>query len=1278
MRCLRFYVLSSILLIYAMVHGHASAGLPPHPTKSNDVMFVDDVNQGKLYPGQKIGNSHRFLIYQNDGNLVFYVKDRQGVNRAKWSTDTNQSFCLGYAEVSAIYGIAVYDCNGTRRYNLYNTPQEHTNFHLVMEFSSLRLYNMETSKMVWRVGGESNCGVSCTGFVDFDMSSSSVEDVLAAQGWEHANAIREGYSHSQFQRIFNDASHAQVHRFFIGMKKHLESADVKIGQVLDETEKSIAIYARNCVLDLIEFCDDSAVSSPGKILAQYEEAKVAIEYLETLGSLHEAIDSGALDPVDIFNTLMPTISPNGGTDLEFYEAVAGFLSDVNDDDSASPATRSLATNGGDADIWWRGNVAKGLGRQAGRTRFDLAPFETSISFSEIAKITNAVPLSLPTAALFNNIQARVYFTFPSYDPVRNESKFQFRVKVADLAGATLAGPAAGVLSRYKLEFDTGLFAGHEWVWTYVHRLDNLSTSLEKVQYVSSLGVLAEGTFSFGSLLRSIGKKSYSSIAALASKADEEIKTPSDVSHTDVVQAVDENAQNYQFGLAQSDLGELLGSYESLSPEAQGLVDSLMVNDSATVTGFNDVLGDVQPVSIRINEVLQVFGFEPSFGGFRYQPSKMLAETRQIDDLTEAEINSLVNSMENDATTHETVSDLLQTGVSNPTQGTGQFEVIGNPDTITVPESSTTRLLGALKSLGMILAGQLETGLSCSIATVYEFSEMTAKEKNILYASELAATGMFATTAGIVASIYVPEADVTIGNASAELGGYVMGDSIAKLFISGKHRTGWDCGVWGAYRAEQLAIGTSWLPDGLGEDGINLGLAQRIRLQISHTIWGSMAATNALNTTRAFHLSVGGVTGNWKEYNIPWGNTDLAKLDFMQTYYGPDTANIRVREKDSRNYEVFVEEETSADSETRHWAQETIGVMAMGTGDIIDISGEVIGEAGRITFNANSVNDYRTLTFSNNYSNPVVVMAVNTYAGSDPIHVRLAQLTATSVEYQQEEWNYRDGYHVTETISYVVLEAGAYLISDGKMIVAGKSMFNTREFTTIDIEQHAGNSLFEAGKAPLVFAQPHQGQSDTLPIVARLQNVNSDSFALKLQREEKLSAKNHRTEEVGFIVLGSYDFGSGGLASEFVNFNDYTISSYGNNQDFPGTGTVTVGGNGGSLSINGNQWKSINFNYKVTPNTVMEFTFQSTLSPEISGIGFDVDNGISKSKFFQVYGNQNWAIRDYTYNVNGPQRFSIPVGTYFTGDFNRLVFANDHDAKTPWGNSTYTDIFLYEK
>ena len=141
----------------------------------------------------------------------------------------------------------------------------------------------------------------------------------------------------------------------------------------------------------------------------------------------------------------------------------------------------------------------------------------------------------------------------------------------------------------------------------------------------------------------------------------------------------------------------------------------------------------------------------------------------------------------------------------------------------------------------------------------------------------------------------------------------------------------------------------------------------------------------------------------------------------------------------------------------------------------------------------------------------------------------------------------------------------------------------------------------------------------------------------------------------------------------LNFNDFSITSF-SNQD--ADGNSSVGNSGASLTLTNNTWKYLPMNYTVTANTVIEFQFSSTSQGEIHGIGFEDDNTLTSSRYFKVHGTQNYGVTNYDNYTSGTVTYTIPVGSSYTGNMDRLVFINDNDGGSG-NNSTFSNVRIYE-
>ncbi|AXT52877.1 M20/M25/M40 family metallo-hydrolase [Aquimarina sp. BL5] len=141
----------------------------------------------------------------------------------------------------------------------------------------------------------------------------------------------------------------------------------------------------------------------------------------------------------------------------------------------------------------------------------------------------------------------------------------------------------------------------------------------------------------------------------------------------------------------------------------------------------------------------------------------------------------------------------------------------------------------------------------------------------------------------------------------------------------------------------------------------------------------------------------------------------------------------------------------------------------------------------------------------------------------------------------------------------------------------------------------------------------------------------------------------------------------------LDFNDYTISAF-SNQD--SVGDFSVLSNGSGVSLQNNTWKYISLNYTVTSSTVLEFDFSSTTQGEIHGIGFENDNTLTSNRYFKVHGSQNYGLTNYDNYSSGTTSYVIPVGDFYTGAMDRLVFVNDNDAGNG-NNSVFSNVKIYE-
>jgi hypothetical protein len=164
-----------------------------------------------------------------------------------------------------------------------------------------------------------------------------------------------------------------------------------------------------------------------------------------------------------------------------------------------------------------------------------------------------------------------------------------------------------------------------------------------------------------------------------------------------------------------------------------------------------------------------------------------------------------------------------------------------------------------------------------------------------------------------------------------------------------------------------------------------------------------------------------------------------------------------------------------------------------------------------------------------------------------------------------------------------------------------------------------------------------------------------------------------------LVLAALStFLSASVSAIIIDYSSYTIDSY-SVQDASGTASVTTGG--ATLELTGNVWKSIALDYTVTSDTLLVFEFFSDIEGEIQHIGFDNNDTLSSDLAFQLFGIQSHFgyqnFHNYTL-ADGWSSFSIDVGAFYTGTFDRLFFAVDEDrpGKTT-ANSYFRNVEVCE-
>ena len=191
----------------------------------------------------------------------------------------------------------------------------------------------------------------------------------------------------------------------------------------------------------------------------------------------------------------------------------------------------------------------------------------------------------------------------------------------------------------------------------------------------------------------------------------------------------------------------------------------------------------------------------------------------------------------------------------------------------------------------------------------------------------------------------------------------------------------------------------------------------------------------------------------------------------------------------------------------------------------------IAEVGTVT---NADHNQRTITLQNDYVNPVVFAQPLSYNGADPSTIRITNINAANdtFSFYVQEAEYRDGRHITESFSYMVVEAGTWQLDDGTIIEVGT--VNTNKIAASDWENVSFNGNF--AQTPAILSQV-QTNNDSEFVRTRQNNANANGFSLAMEEEEALRNSGHQQETVGWLAMSSSRGEWDGLTYQAGNTGD---------------------------------------------------------------------------------------------------------------------------------------------
>ncbi|MEM9004702.1 MAG: S8 family serine peptidase [Cyanobacteria bacterium P01_F01_bin.86] len=157
-------------------------------------------------------------------------------------------------------------------------------------------------------------------------------------------------------------------------------------------------------------------------------------------------------------------------------------------------------------------------------------------------------------------------------------------------------------------------------------------------------------------------------------------------------------------------------------------------------------------------------------------------------------------------------------------------------------------------------------------------------------------------------------------------------------------------------------------------------------------------------------------------------------------------------------------------------------------------------------------EWQTITLNNDYVNPVVIVSDPTFNDDDPVGVRLQDITSDTFQIRLQEPQYLDDVHAPESASYLVIEAGDWILEDGTRIAAGtyeSDLLSTEGFESVDL------TGFDSKPVILSQVQTFNGHQW---VVTRLRGQSPRGFSGAMQEEEALNSGSHTSETIGWLAI----------------------------------------------------------------------------------------------------------------------------------------------------------------
>lgn len=168
------------------------------------------------------------------------------------------------------------------------------------------------------------------------------------------------------------------------------------------------------------------------------------------------------------------------------------------------------------------------------------------------------------------------------------------------------------------------------------------------------------------------------------------------------------------------------------------------------------------------------------------------------------------------------------------------------------------------------------------------------------------------------------------------------------------------------------------------------------------------------------------------------------------------------------------------------------------------------EVGTVTLTQADSGTWSSITFADQIENARVIMGPVSFEGGEAATVRVRNVTDTGFEFQIDEWDYLDGAHIEETVSWIAGPEGSYVMDSGETITFGQSSLTNEDPVTVTLDGMSSDVA--------IFAQVSSAQ-EADAVTTRISGVTGDAFSVRMQEQDS-SSGSHATETVDWMAIDS--------------------------------------------------------------------------------------------------------------------------------------------------------------